>query len=102
LNQIDFFTSTQFGLPRIIKDSQCDILPPAHLFENDLGVEDTVQPPERPRHQPTSLLFIIERHAIIIKVGAEIYDITEAGPPSPVTIAAFDAKIQNVVATVPE
>lgn len=100
LYQMDFFTSTQVGLPRIIKDSQCDSRPPAHLFEHDLGPEHNEIPPERPRDEPTALLFIIERHSII-KVAAEIYDTTEAGPPSPATIAALDAKIQHVVETMP-
>ena len=36
LYQMDFFTSTQVGLPRIIKDSQCDARPPVHLFEHDI------------------------------------------------------------------
>lgn len=100
LYQMDFFTSTQVGLPRIIKDSQCDTRPPAHLFEEDLGLEHNQLPPERPPDQPTALLFIIERHAII-KVAAEIYDTTEAGPPSAATIAVLDDKIQRVVESMP-
>lgn len=100
LYQLDFFTSTQFGLPRIIKDSQCDTRPPAHLFEQDLSPEHNELPGERPRDEPTALLFLIERDSII-KVAAEIYDTTEAGPPSPTTIAALDAKIQRVVETMP-
>ncbi|OIW34303.1 hypothetical protein CONLIGDRAFT_607106 [Coniochaeta ligniaria NRRL 30616] len=100
LYHLDFFTSTQFGLPRIIKDSQCDTRAPAHLFENDLGLDDNELPAERPRDEPTALLFLIERDSII-KVAAEIYDTTEAGPPSPATIAALDAKIQKVIEAVP-
>jgi len=100
LYQMDVFTSTQVGLPRIIKDSQCDTRPPAHLFEHDLGLEHNELPPERPRDEPTALLFIIERDAII-KVAAEIYDTTEAGPPSPATIAVLDAKIRRGVEEMP-
>lgn len=98
--QMDFFTSTQFGLPRIVKDSQCDSRLPAHLFENDLNFEDDELPPERPVDEPTPLLFVTQRHSIV-KVAAEIYDITEAGPPSAVTIAVLDAKIQRVIETMP-
>lgn len=100
LYQLDYLTSTQVGLPRIIKDSQCDTRPPAHLFEDDLGLEDNQLPPERPRDQPTPLLFIIERHPIIT-LAAEIYDTTEAGPPPPATIAALAAKIQRAVENIP-
>jgi hypothetical protein len=97
---LDFFTSTQFGLPRIIKDSQCDTRPPAHLFESDLGLEHSELPQERSRDEPTALLFLIERHSII-KIATEIYDVTEAGPPSPATIAELDAKIQRAIEIMP-
>ena len=40
LYQMDFFTSTQVGLPRIINDSQCDARAPAHYFDHDLSPED--------------------------------------------------------------
>lgn len=100
LYQLDFFTSTQFGLPRIIKDSQCDTRPPAHLFADDVTLEHNELPQERSRSEPTALLFLIERDTVI-KVAAEIYDTTEAGPPSPATVAALDAKIQRVIETMP-
>ncbi|KAJ9134322.1 Transcription factor [Pleurostoma richardsiae] len=100
LYQMDFFTSTQVGLPRIIKDSQCDTRPPAHLFDSDIGFEHDEIPPERPLTDPSPLLFVISRDTII-KVAAEIYDATEAGPPSPATIAELGAKLEGAIEAVP-
>ncbi|KAK3331421.1 fungal-specific transcription factor domain-containing protein [Apodospora peruviana] len=85
LYQMDFFTSAQVGLPRIVKDSQCDTQSPAH----DAG------------DKPTSLLYIIQRQSII-KVAAEIYDATEAGPPSATSTAVLSAKLADVVTAIPE
>ncbi|KAI1385497.1 fungal-specific transcription factor domain-containing protein [Hypoxylon trugodes] len=100
LYQMDFFTSTQVALPRIIKDSQCDARPPIHLFDQDLGLDNDEIPPERPLTEHTPLLYIIHRHPVI-KVAAEIYDATEAGPPSSATIAELSAKLRNTVDAIP-
>ncbi|KAF2101410.1 hypothetical protein NA57DRAFT_34315 [Rhizodiscina lignyota] len=100
LYQMDFFTSTQVGLPRIIKDSQCDTRPPAHLFDQDIGFEDDALPRERPLTEPTSLLYLIQRN-VIIKVAAEIYDATEAGLPTSATRAALSAKLESAIDSIP-
>lgn len=100
LYQMDFFTSTQVGLPRIIKDSQCDTRPPAHLFEDDIGLEHDEMPPERPLTEQTAFLYVIQRNTII-KVAAEIYDVTEAGPPSSATIAMLEAKLEKAIDAIP-
>lgn len=48
LYHMDFFTSTQVGLPRIVKDSQCDVRPPANLIDDDLSFEHDEMPIARP------------------------------------------------------
>ncbi|KAH8660808.1 fungal-specific transcription factor domain-containing protein [Tricladium varicosporioides] len=100
LYQMDFFTSTQIGLPRIIKDSQCDTRPPAHLFDDDIGFEHDEIPPQRPFTDPSTLLYIIQRNTII-KVAAEIYDATEATLPSSATIVALGNKLEMAVDALP-
>ncbi|EWZ92737.1 hypothetical protein FOCG_06472 [Fusarium oxysporum f. sp. radicis-lycopersici 26381] len=101
LYSIDFFTSTQIGLPRIIKDSQCDTRPPSYLLDSDIGFEHNTLPPERPHSEPSMLAFNIHRHGVI-KVAAEIYDTTEAGPPSPATIATLQAKLERATDFLPD
>lgn len=100
LYQMDYFTSTQVGLPRIIKDSQCDARLPAHLLDDDITFEHNELPPERPLTDPTPLSFIIHRHSII-KVAAEIYDATDAGPPSLETISVLTSKIETALGSIP-
>lgn len=101
LYHLDFFTSTQVGLPRIIKDSQCDVLPPTNLFDDDLSLEHKELPAERPLTDPTSLSYIIIRQTII-KVAAEIYDATEAGPLSSAAVAVLSAKLEKAINSIPE
>ncbi|KAF5549400.1 transcriptional regulatory [Fusarium napiforme] len=101
LYSIDFFTSTQIGLPRIIKDSQCDARPPSYLLDSDIGFEHDTPPPERPHSEPSMLAFHIHRHRVI-KVAAEIYDTTEAGPPSPTTVATLQAKLEKATNSLPD
>ncbi|KAM0551963.1 hypothetical protein ACHAPJ_008071 [Fusarium lateritium] len=101
LYSMDFFTSTQVGLPRIIKDSQCDARPPSYLLDSDISFDHDALPPERPSTDPSMLAFNIQRHWVI-KVAAEIYDTTEAGPPSSAVIVALEAKLQDAVDALPE
>ncbi|CRG89062.1 Oleate activated transcription factor 3 [Talaromyces islandicus] len=101
LYHMDFFTSARVGLPRIIKDSQCDTRPPANLFEDDLSLEHDEVPAERPLTDPSPLSHIIQRHTIV-KVAAEIYDATEARLPPSATIAMLGAKLERAIDSIPE
>lgn len=100
LYQMDFFTSTQIGLPRIIKDAQCDTRPPLFLLDDDIDSEHNDSPPERPPTDLTPLSHIIRRNTII-RVAAEIYDETEAVPPSSETISALSAKLDGAINSIP-
>lgn len=101
LYHMDFFTSVQVGLPRIIKDSQCDAHPPANLLDDDLNREQDEMPPARPLTDPTPLSHIIQRH-MIIEIAAEIYDSTEAGRPSSAVLEELGAKLEKAIASIPE
>ncbi|KAK3677095.1 hypothetical protein LTR78_003300 [Recurvomyces mirabilis] len=98
LYHMDFFTSTQTGLPRIIKDSQCDVRLPRHLLESDLNFQIHDLPPERRCNERTSLLGLIERHEIIA-VGAAIYDAVESGSASPATEHELLLKLQTTISS---
>lgn len=100
LYSMDFFTSTQVGLPRIIKDSQCDARPPSCLLDSDISFEHNTPPPERSSTKPSMLAFNIQRHWVI-KVAGDIYDTTEAGPPSSAVIIALEAKLEHAVDILP-
>ncbi|MCJ1310446.1 hypothetical protein MMC25_004110 [Agyrium rufum] len=98
--QIDFFTSAHNGLPRIIKDSQCDSRAPLHLFEDDLNPELITMPPERPSTEPSEIFYLLQRN-VLVKIAAEIYDTTEGSAPSCATIAILSQKLEKIVATIP-
>jgi len=88
------------GSPRIIKDSQCDARPPAHFLDRGIGPGDTQVPPERPLRDPTPLLFVIQRHAVI-KFSAEIYVTEAASVPSPVTISELAVRLEAAIDNYP-
>lgn len=99
LYQMDFFTSSQVGLPRTIKDSQCDTRPPALSYTDDLGLEcDEML--QRSMVDSTPLSHVIQRNAII-KIAAEIYDATESGPISSTVTAELGAKLERTVDVIP-
>lgn len=100
LYQMDFYTSAQVGLPRIIKDSQCDTRLPANIVDEDIDFELDELPPERPLTVLSGLSHVISRHAII-KLIAEIYDATEAAVLLPSTINRLRTKLDNTVKTIP-
>jgi hypothetical protein len=97
---LDFGTSSQVGLPRIIKDSQCDTRTPRHLLEDDLTFETNEMPPARSTALWTPLLSLIAAHGIVLLAG-EIYDATEAGDVAPRIQAAFSQKLEDANKAVP-
>jgi hypothetical protein len=100
LYHMDYDTSTQVGLPRIIKDSQCDTRLPQNLHDVDLDRGHDVLPPAWPLKDPTPLPSIIQR-SLVIKVPAEIYDATKTGPPSPAILVALTSRLQEAIGSVP-
>jgi hypothetical protein len=99
-DHMDFHTSTQVGLPRIIKDPQCDTRLPQNLHDGDLDSGHDVLPPARPLIDPTPLSSIIQQ-SLVIKVAAGIYDATETGPPSPAILFALTSRLQEAIGSIP-
>lgn len=101
LYQMDFFTSTQVGLPRIIKDSQCDACLPVFSYKCNIEPETSQNQREVALTYYTPIMHIVQRHKVI-KVAAEIYDATETAPAVPARTAALAAKLDRAVDTIPE
>ncbi|KAL1906973.1 hypothetical protein Sste5344_007269 [Sporothrix stenoceras] len=101
LYQMDFFTSVQVGLSRIIKDAQCDTQPPSHLAGQDLTL-DVGAADSGSIAVPTPPLFIVQRNGII-KVAAAIYDATEEQPgPSPEMLSTLSLQLDAAIQSVPD
>lgn len=105
LYQMDFFTSVQVGLSRIIKDAQCDTRPPSYLasldLDQDIGFTQLEATDSDIATNPTPPLFIVQRNGIV-KVAAAIYDATEEQPgPSPETLSSLTAQLEASINRIP-
>lgn len=69
LKQFDIATASQAGLPRMIKDAQCDTAEPRSLFDDDFDDTTTILPPARPETQHTLVQFLIHKSRIISIYG---------------------------------
>jgi hypothetical protein len=69
LIQFDIATASQVGLPRTIKESQCDTAEPRNLLDDDFDDTTTVLPPARPFNEHTLSQFLIYKSRIITVYG---------------------------------
>jgi hypothetical protein len=69
LIQFDIATASQVGLPRIIKQSQCDTAEPRNLLDDDFDDTTKVMPPARPLTEHTLVQFLIYKSRIIMLYG---------------------------------
>ncbi|EPE36718.1 fungal specific transcription factor [Glarea lozoyensis ATCC 20868] len=73
----DILISSQMGMPRIIKESQCDTEEPRNLNDADLSETTISLPPARPETEHTTTLGIIARRRMLMVLG-KISDATDA------------------------
>jgi hypothetical protein len=69
LIQFDIATASQVGLPRTIKESQCDTAEPRNLVDDDFDDTTTVLPPARPFNEHTLSQFLIYKSRIVTVYG---------------------------------
>lgn len=100
LVHMDFFSSVVMGLPRLLKDSQCDTRLPANLLPNDLQPETEVMPPEQAPDIATALSSLVHRHPLV-RMCAEIYDASEAGVMSESEIKRLQTKLDSKIDALP-
>jgi hypothetical protein len=73
--QMDFGTSTQLGLPRLlIRASQIDAAEPRNLVDSDFDEESTELPPSRPDTEVTPALYSASKLRIF-SVGVKVADL---------------------------
>jgi hypothetical protein len=75
LTQFDTASASQVGLPRIIKQSQCDTAEPRNLLDEDFDDTTVVLPSPRPGTEHTLSQFLVYKSRVI-KVYGEICDFT--------------------------
>ncbi|KAL1592221.1 hypothetical protein SLS60_011298 [Paraconiothyrium brasiliense] len=69
LVQFDIASASQVGLPRTIKEAQCDAAEPHNLLDDDFDDTITVLPPARPVNEHTLSQFLIYKSRVVTVYG---------------------------------
>lgn len=69
LIQFDIASAAQVGLPRIIKETQCDTAEPHSLLDDDFDESSTVLPPGRLHTEHTLAQFLIYKSRVVSVYG---------------------------------
>jgi hypothetical protein len=69
LMQFDIASASQVGLPRIIKQAQCDTAEPRNLLDDDFDETTTTLPPGRPPNEHTLAQFLIYKSRVVSVYG---------------------------------
>ena len=99
--QGDILISTQMGMPRMIKDWQCDTVEPRNLNDGDFDEGCLDLPLSRPEMEITTVSHLIARRRIIAPLGA-IVDFTASVRPVAYSEAMrLDRILHDAEATIP-
>lgn len=79
--QLDLITSSQVGLPRMIKNWQSDTAEPRNLLDDDFDEDLTELPTPRPDTDLTPMVYFVTKNKLL-SVCAEISDLTTSTRPS--------------------
>lgn len=66
---VDLVISIQMGLPRLIKDEQCDTGFPHNLLDSDFGEDTESLPPPRPDTEITPIQFWVARYKLLVIIA---------------------------------
>lgn len=69
LIQFDIASASQVGLPRIIKQAQCDTAEPRSLLDDDFDDTTVILPPARPQTEHTLAQFLVYKSRIVSVYG---------------------------------
>jgi hypothetical protein len=69
LIQFDIASAAQVGLPRIIKEAQCDTAEPHSLLDDDFDESSITLPPARPQTEHTLSQFLVYKSRVVSVYG---------------------------------
>ncbi|KAJ8115095.1 hypothetical protein OPT61_g3173 [Boeremia exigua] len=75
LRQFDIASAAQVGLPRIVRELQCDTMEPRSLYDDDFDESTEALPPGRPHTEHTLAQFLIYKSRVVAVYG-KICDFT--------------------------
>lgn len=101
----DIMVSVQMGMPRLIKDEQCDIQIPRNILDSDFDENTKELPMSRPVMELTPVLYWQGKHKMMV-VMAKITDMslttTEEDPCSSPRIKHLDTLLQTTYSQLPD
>ena len=99
--QLNVVTSSQIGLPRMIKNWQSDTAEPHNLLDDDFD-EDTVSlPKSRPNTELTPMLYVIVKNRILSAFGMISDLVTSTQPSSYAEVMRLDQALHEARLAIP-
>lgn len=99
--QGDILISTQMGMPRMIKDWQCDTVEPRNLNDSDFHEDCTELPPSRPETEITTVSHLVARWRIFAALGSIVDFTASVRPVAYDEVMRLDRILRDAEATVP-
>ncbi|KAJ0415292.1 fungal-specific transcription factor domain-containing protein [Aspergillus carlsbadensis] len=100
---VDVVISIQMGLPRLIKDEQCDAGLPHNLLDSDFGEDTKPLPTPRPDTEITPIQFWVARYKLLIIIAriADMSLITTGNPCSGTKVKDMDTLLRTTYDQLP-
>lgn len=99
--QGDILISTQMGMPRVIKDWQCDIREPRNPNDSDFDEHAKELPLSRPKSEMTTSLHLVARRRVFIALVTVVDLTTDVQPCTYADVMRVDQLLKDAEATVP-
>jgi hypothetical protein len=98
---LDFVTSAQVGLPRMIRDEETDTAEPRNLLDSDFDEGVTKLPHPRPSTDATPVAYAIFMVRLRRRLGLILDQMNSITPPSYEEVIQLDSKLLETHATLP-
>lgn len=99
--QHELLFSVKVGLPKGIRYSECDSMPPRNLNEDELFEDMTQLPPARPNNEPTDLSYFVVKHRIMEAYGRVIEFLHIIQPQPYDEVLRIDTLVREALESVP-
>ncbi|KAJ5494645.1 transcriptional regulator family: Fungal Specific TF [Penicillium fimorum] len=99
--QGDILISTQMGMPRMIKDWQCDTLEPRNLNDSDFDEDCSELPMSRPETETTTISHLVARRRIFGALGVIVDFTASVRPVTYDEVMRLDLVLNDAEATIP-
>jgi hypothetical protein len=101
ISQLDFITSAQVGLPRMIREEETDTAEPKNLLDTDFDESMTELPHPRPSTDVTPVAYGIFKVRLLRQLGLIVDRINSITPPSYDEVMRLDSSLTETHVTLP-